>query len=179
MFFYYNLLPQGNGANNLVPILRVLSTYSARTLHMFWHVLIDVEACFGKSARYAIERCVRTSLALVHRHRRSFIVIGISFCAIFLPFKNLLRTWGTLSGEPYASHNILFVYCILLFYLRYLPQMNFYFDNVLQGDKQRSSWCSHWSQIFFVSSWEVSVAKVRHFEFAVINGNLRLWMRWV
>ena len=34
--------PKGNGAHNLVLILRVLSTYSARTLQIFRHVLPDV-----------------------------------------------------------------------------------------------------------------------------------------
>ena len=128
--FYYNPLPERNGAHNLVPILRVLSTYSVRTLHMFRHVLLDVSACFGKSARYAVERCMRTSLALVHHHPRSFIVIGISFRAIFssgAPFV----TWKTFSGEPYPSPNILFFYRIVFFYLQYLPQMIFSFKNVL------------------------------------------------
>ena len=99
-----------------------LEEYSARTLHMFRHVLLDVEACFGKTARYAVERYTRTPLALVHCHRRSFIVIVISFRALSPPRAPLV-TWKKFSSEPYPSPNILFVYHIVLFHLRYLPQM--------------------------------------------------------
>ena len=59
----------------------VLCTYSS-------YVSARTPWCLGKSARFrgdSVERCTRTSLALVHCHRRLFIIIGISFSATFLP----------------------------------------------------------------------------------------------
>ena len=78
-----------------------------------------------------------------------------------------------------CSFYILFVYRIVLFYLQYLPQMNFSFENVLQVHKQRSSRCSHWSRICFASSWDLSCQEFELFVIAVISGYLRLRMRWV
>ena len=84
----------------------------------------------------------------VHRHRRSFIVINISFSAIFLSTSTFCHL-GVFFLEPHPSPNILFIYRIVLFYIRYLPQMEKSPENLLQGDKQTSSQCSHWSQIVF------------------------------
>ena len=102
-----------DGAHILVPVLRGLSAYPARTLHMFRDVLIDVylcygtySSCFGKSARYAVNMCVRTSFALLHRHWRSFIVIGISFRAIFLP----TRTFWEPSEHCLVNHTLCLTY---------------------------------------------------------------------
>ena len=116
---------QVDGAHILVLILRVQSSDSARTLHVPYICFGTYYSWFGKSARYDVEMCVRTCLALVHRHLRLFIVIGISFRAIFCPrewFVNILQTLWIFPGEPSPFPSILFVYRIVLFYLQYLPQ---------------------------------------------------------
>ena len=133
---------QGDGAHILVHILRVLSLDSARNLHVPYICFVTYSSCFGKSARYAVQRCVRTSLALVHRH---LIVIDArlsSLASLFLRFicpRAPYVTWVFFFGDPYRLPNIIFVYRIVLFYLRYLPQMEKSPENLLQGDKQRSS----------------------------------------
>ena len=94
-------------------------TYSARPLHMFPHVLLEF--------RQIREICRRDVREKSDRPRSSsFIVIGISFRAIFLPpifFDNFGETFCIFPGEPSPAPNILFVYRIVLFYLRYLSQM--------------------------------------------------------
>ena len=125
MFFYYNPHPGWRGPQPCVHFARTelgLCTYSARTLHMFRHVLLNFyicfgtySSCFGKSTRYAVQRCVRTSLALVHRHWRSFIVIGIYFRAIFCrrsPFENKVNiSWWAI---PFPLHTFCLSHRIVL-----------------------------------------------------------------
>ena len=59
---------QVDGAHILVHILRVMTSDSARNLHVPYICSGTYSSYFGKPERYAVERCVRNCLALVHRH---------------------------------------------------------------------------------------------------------------
>ena len=174
-----------DGAHILVPVLRGLSAYPARTLHMFRDVLIDVylcygtySSCFGKSARYAVNMCVRTSFALLHRHWRSFIVIGISFRAIVMPTVSL---WE-------QSEAFLVNHTHRLTYFLSIANYCFSFNICLKWKSPVGTYtwftnrCPFDALIgrkLFLSSWKVQLLRVDFFEFAVSSGNLRLRMRWV
>ena len=92
-------LIQGYGAHILVPIMCVLSAYFARTLHMLWHILLDVSICFGtySSMFWQIREICRREVCenfprprsstqtLVYRHRHLF-------SCDFFAHENILRT---------------------------------------------------------------------------------------
>ena len=152
LFFYYNPHPGRRGPYPRSHFARTklgLCTYSARTLHMFWHILLmfrQIREICHREVRDNFPFPRSSSSTLVYRHWHLFL------CDFFAPeklFVNILSTLWTFPGEPYPSPNILFVYCIVLFYIRYLPQMKNSRGNVLKVDKQVWSWCSHWSQICF------------------------------
>ena len=82
------------------------------------------------------------------------------FLRLFSPHTNKCLP-GDFIGEPAPLPNTLFVYPIVLFYLRYLPSLKISRENVLQGRYYTSSWCSHLSRNCFWGLLRFRVAKGR------------------
>ena len=155
-----------------------LRTYSARTLHMFRHVLLmfwQIREICCTDVRENLSRPRSSSLTLVYHHQHLFS------CDCFAPQKILSTLWKLceffLVNNPLPLTYFLSItsYCFTLdICLKWKSPVGTY-----RKFTKRRKLDDLLGRKFFLSTWKVQLLRVNFFEFAVSSGNLRLQMRWV
>ena len=101
------------------------------------------------------------ALSTIRLYGVDILLASASFFFRFFHIDKISTSRVFCFGEPAPRPNMPFFYCIVLFYLRYLPHLKKSQENVLQGNLQRLSRCSHWSRDLFWGLLRFWIAKGR------------------